>query len=74
MIKKFIIWLIRIYQKTPLSTHRLCRYYPTCSNYAIEAFERFGLMKGGFLSMKRIVRCTPWGGFGYDPVPLKDKD
>lgn len=74
MIKRFIIWLIRIYQKTPLATHKLCRYYPTCSNYAIDAIERFGLIKGGFLSIKRIVRCAPWGGFGYDPVPLKDKD
>jgi len=72
MVKKFVIWLIRVYQKTPLSTHSLCRYHPTCSNYAITSIERFGLIKGGFLSIKRILRCGPWGGYGYDPVPDKD--
>lgn len=72
MIKRFVIFLIRMYQKTPLSTHKLCRYYPTCSNYAITAIERFGLIKGGVLSIKRILSCAPWGGSGYDPVPDKD--
>lgn len=46
-----------------------CRYQPTCSSYAIEAIETHGALKGGWLATKRIGRCHPWGGFGYDPVP-----
>ncbi len=46
-----------------------CRYYPTCSSYAIEALKKYGFVKGGWLSVKRILRCNPWGGSGYDPVP-----
>ncbi|HOZ84803.1 MAG TPA: membrane protein insertion efficiency factor YidD [Niabella sp.] len=46
-----------------------CRYTPTCSQYALEAFKRYGLFKGFWLSVKRISRCHPWGGNGYDPVP-----
>jgi hypothetical protein len=45
-----------------------CRYYPTCSSYAIEALKKYGFVKGGWLSVKRILRCNPWGGSGYDPV------
>ena len=46
-----------------------CRYTPTCSNYSIEAFKKYGLFKGFWLSLKRIASCHPWGGHGYDPVP-----
>ena len=46
-----------------------CRFTPTCSQYALEAFKRFGLFKGFWLSIKRISRCHPWGGHGFDPVP-----
>ena len=49
-----------------------CRFFPTCSEYAIECFQNFGFIKGGWLSIKRILRCHPWGNFGYDPV-LKKK-
>ena len=46
-----------------------CRYYPTCSVYAIQAIKRFGLIRGGFLSFKRIISCNPYGKGGFDPVP-----
>ena len=67
---KFLILLIRIYQVT-LSPFigRNCRYTPTCSNYGIEAIKKYGAIKGGWLTKKRILSCNPWGGSGYDPVP-----
>ncbi len=46
-----------------------CRYTPTCSQYAKEAIQKYGPFKGGWLALKRILRCNPWGGSGYDPVP-----
>lgn len=48
--------------------HGYCRYYPTCSDYAIEAISCYGVLKGGLMAVKRIMRCSPFGGFGYDPV------
>lgn len=46
-----------------------CRYVPTCSEYAIQAIKKYGPLKGSYLAIKRILRCHPWGGSGYDPVP-----
>ncbi|NSW44529.1 MAG: membrane protein insertion efficiency factor YidD [Bacteroidales bacterium] len=46
-----------------------CRYTPSCSTYAIEAIQKHGPLKGGWLALKRIISCNPWGGSGYDPVP-----
>ena len=65
-----MILLIKIYQYT-LSPFigRNCRYTPTCSNYGIEAIRKYGAIKGGWLTIKRIASCNPWGGSGYDPVP-----
>ena len=51
-----------------------CRYQPTCSEYAIEALRRHGIFRGGWLALKRIGRCHPWGGSGYDPVPENGDD
>ena len=70
LVSKPFIALVRFYQGAispflPAS----CRYTPTCSHYTIEALQKFGLFKGGWLSIKRIASCNPWGGEGYDPVP-----
>ncbi|WP_178984492.1 membrane protein insertion efficiency factor YidD [Winogradskyella helgolandensis] len=65
--------LIKFYQLfiSPL-TPATCRYQPTCSHYAKEALEVHGFFKGGWLAIKRIFSCHPWGGSGFDPVPRKD--
>lgn len=64
------VGLIRIYQAliSPL-TPASCRFHPTCSQYALEAFQKHGVLKGGKLAIKRISKCHPWGGSGHDPVP-----
>jgi|UniRef100_A0A7C5KBM8 putative membrane protein insertion efficiency factor len=68
----FLIFIIRVYQKfiSPLKG-RSCIFYPTCSEYAIIAISRFGIFKGSFLAIKRILRCHPLNQGGYDPVPEK---
>lgn len=68
-MNNLIIKLIRLYQKFPIKTHNLCRYTPTCSEYMIIAIQKYGLIKGGYLGTKRILRCNPFGSYGYDPVP-----
>ena len=70
-MKKISIFLINLYQKTPLHCHTNCRFIPTCSNYAKEAILTYGSIKGSYLAIKRILRCNPLGPSGYDPVPLK---
>ena len=69
-MKYVLIWLLKGYRFaiSPLYGN-VCRYYPTCSAYALEAVTRYGAWKGGWLSMRRLLRCHPWGGSGYDPVP-----
>lgn len=73
-MKRFLIKLIKLYQITPLSTHSACRFYPRCSSYTIEALEKYGAFKGSILGIKRILRCRPFGKYGYDPVPLKEEN
>ena len=70
----FLILLVRFYQ-TAISpfTPASCRYSPTCSHYTIESLQKHGLFSGGWLALKRIFSCHPWGGSGYDPVPEKIK-
>jgi putative membrane protein insertion efficiency factor len=69
MFKKIFISLVRFYQKA-ISPHTppSCRFEPSCSNYAIEAIQKHGALKGSWMGMKRILKCHPWGGSGYDPV------
>ncbi len=64
------VLLIKFYRSciSPL-TPPSCRFTPTCSEYALQAFQKHGLFKGLYLSVRRILRCHPWGGSGYDPVP-----
>ncbi len=70
MLKKIIIAAIKFYRKfiSPLKKP-CCRFMPTCSEYAIEALSRYGVIKGLYLSVKRILRCSPLSKGGYDPVP-----
>ncbi|MGY9018184.1 MAG: membrane protein insertion efficiency factor YidD [Alphaproteobacteria bacterium] len=69
-LRSLIRGLIRLYQWviSPLFP-ATCRYAPSCSHYAADAVTRFGVLRGGWMAMKRIGRCHPWGGTGYDPVP-----
>ncbi len=64
-----VIWLIRLYQVAASPFPSPCRYMPSCSMYAREAVTRHGVVRGGWLSVRRIFRCHPFGSSGYDPVP-----
>lgn len=72
MLKALFIGIIRFYQIiiSPLKPPT-CRFYPTCSHYGLEAVKRFGALKGGFLTIKRIAKCHPFHPGGFDPVPEK---
>ena len=69
-MKRVLIGMVRFYQRR-ISAHTrpVCRYTPTCSQYAVEALERFGAVKGSLMAARRILSCNPFGGEGYDPVP-----
>lgn len=69
MLRKIAIYSIKIYQKATFLKTPSCRFYPSCSNYSIQAIARYGIIKGGWLTVKRIMRCHPFNPGGYDPVP-----
>ncbi|MBL7775967.1 MAG: membrane protein insertion efficiency factor YidD [Saprospiraceae bacterium] len=75
IIRGLFILPIRLYQilLSPLLGGSKCRFQPTCSNYAIEAIEEWGVFKGGYLAIRRIFKCHPWGPFGHDPVPKRER-
>ncbi|MBO0960289.1 membrane protein insertion efficiency factor YidD [Neobacillus sp. MM2021_6] len=75
MLKKIFLAIIRFYQVaiSPIKPPT-CRFYPTCSHYGFEAVQRFGAVKGGWLAIKRILKCHPFHPGGFDPVPEKKKD
>ena len=70
VVSKLFILMIRFYQLSisPILGQN-CRYDPTCSQYSIEAIKKYGPFKGGWIGLKRILSCHPWGGHGHDPVP-----
>ena len=69
LAQKIILGLIKIYQKFSKLTPPTCRFYPTCSAYTYQAIQKYGVIKGGFLGVKRILKCHPYHKGGYDPVP-----
>ncbi len=60
---------VRLYQKVTAGRPSPCRFVPSCSNYALDALEQHGAVRGGVLTIRRLFRCHPWGGHGWDPVP-----
>ena len=70
-MKRLALAAIRLYQKTYARwlPPNSCRFYPTCSHYAYEAIDKYGVFKGGWLAIKRLARCQPFNPGGYDPVP-----
>ena len=71
-MKNIFIQIIKLYQFFSRYTPKVCRFYPTCSNYMIEALETHGVFKGLYLGTIRILKCNPFGTYGYDPVPKKE--
>lgn len=68
-MKEFLVFLVRFYRKNISPLKRpCCRFYPSCSQYTLEALEKYGVLKGGFMAIKRILRCNPFNKGGYDPV------
>ncbi len=68
-MSRLALWLIRGYQRAFAGKAPTCRFQPTCSHYGYESIERHGLARGGWLTVRRLLRCHPWHAGGYDPVP-----
>jgi uncharacterized protein len=68
-MKSLSVYFIKFYQFVTKPFPQCCRFYPTCSQYAIESIEKFGVFKGSFFTIKRIFKCGPWHPGGYDPIP-----
>ena len=70
-MKRILLWMIRFYRKylSKMKRYNTSKYYPTCSQYALEAIEKYGALKGGVLAIWRVLRCNPFSKGGYDPVP-----
>ncbi len=73
-MKKFIIKLIRKYQESTTGKNPSCKYKPSCSNYAVQAFENYNFFYAAILSIWRILRCNPFSKGGYDPIPKYKKE
>ena len=73
-MKKIAVFLIRIYQLIPFSSHYACRCIPTCSEYTIQAIEHYGFLKGSLLGIKRILKCRPHGIYGYQPLIKNEEE
>ena len=71
--RALLIKIIRLFQAVTVRRLPVCRFDPSCSSYAIEAVSQHGASKGAWYAMRRIARCHPWGGWGYDPVPLPNQ-
>ena len=69
MINFLVLSFIRLYQKLPLSSHTNCRFIPTCSQYTYQAIKKYGIIHGGLMGLKRILRCHRWSKGGHDPIP-----
>ena len=67
-LQKICIKLIELYQAAPIGTHKNCRFVPTCSEYTKQAIKHYGTLKGIKLGTKRILKCRPFGKYGYDPL------
>lgn len=73
-MKKFIIRLIDNYQASTKNSKKRCRFVPSCSQYAKDCYTNFSFVKASFLTLFRLIRCTPLSKGGYDPIPLKRKE
>lgn len=69
LVSRALVLFVRLYQAARAGRPSPCRYVPSCSTYAVEAVERHGAAKGSWFALRRLARCHPWGGFGFDPVP-----